>query len=148
MADKKWKLGDLEFDSEQEYLDASRDLKKIKLIMEKHDITKPSEAKAVLKEITDKPVFASSYGLKFVEKLEKTVAGAKTESASAAGSDKAPAKAAKKKKEKKVHIITKRNILIGTILIAVLVAAKFAIPVLMPGLGTQQGEEKENIHRK
>ena len=32
MADKKWKLGDLEFDSEQEYLDASKDLKKIKSI--------------------------------------------------------------------------------------------------------------------
>ena len=147
MADKKWKLGDLEFDSEQEYLDASRDLKKIKLIMEKHDITKPSEAKAVLKEITDKPVFASSYGLKFVEKLEKTVAGAKTESASAAGSDKAPAKAAKKKKEKKVHIITKRNIAIGAVIIAVLVAAKFVVPLVMPELTAQEGEEKENIHR-
>ena len=70
-------MGDLEFDSEQEYLDASRDLKKIKAIMEKHDITKPEEAKIVLKEVTDKPVFASSYGLKFVEKLEKTATGVK-----------------------------------------------------------------------
>ena len=48
MADKKWKLGDLEFDSEQEYLDASRDLKKIKAIMEKRDITKPAFSKPTM----------------------------------------------------------------------------------------------------
>ena len=144
MADKKWKLGDLEFDSEQEYLDASRDLKKIKAIMEKHDITKPAEARAVLKEITGKPFFASSYGLKFVEKLEKT-AGVKPSKSS--GTDQKAAGAAKKKKEKKVHIITKRNILIGAVLIAVLVAAKFAVPMVMPGFGAQEGEETENIHR-
>ncbi|MGN0344182.1 MAG: hypothetical protein ACI4EC_04375 [Lachnospiraceae bacterium] len=149
MAEKKWKLGELEFDSEQEYLDASRDLKKIKSIMEKHDITKPAEAKAVLKEVTDKPVFVSSYGLKFVEKLEKTVAGANAaESGSASTADKAADKTAKKqKKEKKVHIITKRNILIGTVIIAVLVAAKFVIPLVMPGLAVQESGEKENIHR-
>ena len=147
MAEKKWKLGDLEFDSEQEYLDASQDLKKIKSIMEKHDITKPKEAEAVLKEVTDKPVFVSSYGLKFVEKLEKTVAGAKEKSASVAGGEKVPEKAAKKKKEKKVHIITKRNIVIGAVIIAVLVAAKFVVPLVMPGLAAQEGEEKENIHR-
>ena len=144
MAEKKWKLGDLEFDSEQEYLDASQDLKKIKSIMEKHDITKPKEAEAVLKEVTDKPVFVSSYGLKFVEKLEKTVAGAKEKSASVAGGEKVPEKAAKKKK---VHIITKRNIVIGAVIIAVLVAAKFVVPLVMPGLAAQEGEEKENIHR-
>ena len=147
MEEKKWKLGDLEFDSEQEYLDASRDLKKIKSIMEKHDITKPAEAKAVLREITDKPVFVSSYGLKFVEKLEKTVAEAKAaESMSASGAGKVTEKATKKKKEKKVHIITKRNIVIGMVIIAVLVAAKFVAPIVMPGLAAQE-EEKENIHR-
>ena len=145
MADKKWKLGDLEFDSEKEYLDASRDLKKIKAIMEKHDITKPEEAKAVLKEITGKPVFVSSYGLKFVEKLENTAAGAKgAQVKKTPGTDQVPAK---KKKEKKVHIITKRNIAIGAVVIAVLVAAKFAVPMVMPGLITQEGEDKENVHR-
>ena len=143
MAEKKWKLGDLEFDSEQEYLDASKDLKKIKAIMEKHDITKPAEARAVLKEIAGKPVFVSSYGMKFVEKLEKT-AGTK-------GTDGAPSGGAKKetpaKKEKKVHIITKRNILIGTLIIALLVAAKFVIPMVLPEFQTQEGTEKEDIHR-
>ena len=106
MEEKKWKLGDLEFDSEKEYLDASRDLKKIKSIMEKHDITKPKEAEAVLREVTEKPVFVSSYGLKFVEKLEKTAAGAKTAKPEPASKER-KASAPKKKKEKKVHIITK-----------------------------------------
>ena len=148
MAAKKWKLGDLEFDSEQEYLDASSDLKKIKAIMEKRDITKPAEAKAVLKEITGKPVFASSYGLKFVEKLEKTAAGAKaTEPSAAPGGDRAAEKGTKKENEKEAHIITKRNIVIGAVIIAVLVAAKFVVPLVMPGLTAQQGETKENIHR-
>ena len=146
MADKKWKLGDLEFDSEQEYLDASKDLKKIKSIMEKHDITKPAEAKAVLREIADKPVFVSSYGLKFVEKLEKTVAGAKEMQASSV-SDEKKGRTAKKKKEKKVHIITKRNIVIGAVIIAVLIAAKFAVPFVMPQLAVQEDEQKENVHR-
>lgn len=147
MADKKWKLGDLEFDSEKEYLDASRDLKKIKAIMEKHDITKPEEARTVLKEITGKPVFVSSYGLKFVEKLEKTAAGAKgAKDPKASGADQA-AGSAKKKKEKKVHIITKRNIAIGAVIIALLVAAKFVVPIVMPELLAQEGEEKESIHR-
>ena len=147
MADKKWKLGDLEFDSEKEYLDASRDLKKIKAIMEKHDITKPEEARTVLKEITGKPVFVSSYGLKFVEKLENTAAGAKgAKDPKASGADQA-AGSAKKKKEKKVHIITKRNIAIGAVIIALLVAAKFVVPIVMPELLAQEGEEKESIHR-
>ena len=146
MAEKKWKLGELEFDSEQEYLDASRDLKKIKSIMEKHDITKPAEAKAVLKEVAEKPIFVSSYGLKFVEKLEKTAAGEK-EASHASTKGKPATDTPKKKKEKKVHIITKRNILIGTLIIAVLVAAKFVVPLVMPGLLTQEDEQKENIHR-
>lgn len=142
MEEKKWKLGDLEFDSEQEYLEASKDLKKIKLIMEKHDITKPEEARSVLKELSGKQTFTSSYGKKFIEKLEKTAG--KVAGAPPAGNAK---KAAKKKKEKKVHIITKRNIAIGAVIIAVLVAAKFVVPLVLPQLTAQEGEEKENVHR-
>lgn len=145
MAEKKWKLGDLEFDSEQEYLDASGDLKKIKAIMEKRDITKPAEAKAVLREIANKPVFASSYGLKFVEKLEKTAARA-TEPPAVPQKEKEAAHT-EKKKEKKVHIITKRNIAIGVVIIAVIVAAKFVVPLVMPELLTQESEKKEDVHR-
>lgn len=142
MAEKTWKLGDLEFDSEQEYLDASQDLKKIKLIMEKHDITKPAEARAVLKEIADQPVFVSSYGLKFVEKLEKTAGSGKQKVQPEGLAD-----TGKKKKEKKVHIITKRNIAIGAVVIVLLVAAKFALPLVMPGVVGEQSETKENVHR-
>lgn len=142
MEEKKWKLGDLEFDSEQEYLEASKDLKKIKLIMEKHDITKPEEARSVLKELSGKQAFTSSYGKKFIEKLEKTAG--KAAGAPPAGNAK---KAAKKKKEKKVHIITKRNIAIGAVIIAVLVAAKFVVPRVLPQLTSQEGEEKEDVHR-
>lgn len=144
MAEKKWKLGDLEFDSEQEYLEASKDLKKIKLIMERRDITKPEEAKRVLNELSGKETFASSYGKKFIEKLEKTAAGGKAAGAPTASNTK---KTAKKKKEKKVHIITKRNIVIGAVIIAVLVAAKFVVPLVLPQFSTQEGEEKENVHR-
>lgn len=142
MEEKKWKLGDLEFDSEQEFLDASKDLKKIKLIMEKHDITKPAEARRVINELSGKQAFVSSYGKKFIEKLEKTAAG----TAQPANEGK-KSKAVPVKKEKKVHIVTKRNIAIGAVIIAVLVAAKFVVPLVLPQFSTQEGEEKENVHR-
>ena len=154
MEEKKWKLGDLEFDSEKEYLDASRDLKKIKQIMEKHDVSKPNEAKAVLEEIEGQPIFVSSYGLKFVEKLEKTAAGAsasgnKHQTQGAATNNKKNISAAEKKqkKTKKVHIITKRNIIIGMVLIAVLVAAKFVVPMVMPSLTGEETDDTEDVRR-
>ncbi len=193
MAEKKWKLGELEFDTEQEYLNASKDLKKIKLIMQKYDITKPADARAVLKEITDKPVFVSSYGLRFVEKLEKTAgpvsdaksantkstAGKQHKDAShrqdkgtAARQNKSPAgiqdkgaagrqnkstvsgksggkkaKPPKESKEKNIHIITKRNIIIGVVIIALAVSAKFLIPVVLPQLTGESGEQAGDTHR-
>lgn len=150
MAEKKWKLGDLEFDSEKEYLDATKDLKKIKQIMEEHDITKPQEARIVLKEVTGKPVFVSSYGLKFVEKLEKTVAEAQSPQSASNGKEKKKKpekKRTAKQSEKKVHIITHRNIWIGAVIIAVLVAARFAVPQILPLLTGDQQESSEDIHR-
>ncbi|MDD6037323.1 MAG: hypothetical protein PUD20_00780 [bacterium] len=140
---KKWKLGDLEFDTEQEYKDATQDLKKIKEIMDAHDITKPREAKAVLDELKREPKFLSAYGEKFVEKLEKTAE-------SLTGSKKQPkksqtqnrAKVKKPVKENKIHIITRRNIIIGVVIIALLVLAK----LFVPGLLEKKGEE-EQIHR-
>lgn len=147
MEEKKWKLGDLEFDTEQEYLDAASDLKKIKQIMEKHDISKPAEAGVVLKQLKKKPIFVSSYGHKFVEKLEKTAAGATAAEASPVTENGKEAAGGKKAKEKKVHIITKRNIAIGAVIIAVLAAARFIIPTVMPGIFEQESGEKENVHR-
>lgn len=147
MAEKTWKLGDLEFETEQEYLDASKDLKKIKLIMDKYDITKPEGARAVLKEIADKPVFASDYGLRFVEKLERTARSAPAVKTRAAGQPQAKPPEPPKKKEKKVHIITKRNIIIGVVLIALLVGAKFLAPVILPHITGEQEQPSEDAHR-
>lgn len=149
MEDKKWKLGDLEFDSEKEYLEASKDLRKIKLIMEKHDISKPAEARRVLDELSGKQAFVSSYGMKFMEKLEKTAAESTTVSAQTKAAGK-KSKAASAKKEKKVHIITRRNIVIGVVLIALLVGGKFAYPYIAPyvsGLLPEEKEQKESVHR-
>ena len=151
MAEKKWKLGDLEFDSETEYLNATKDLKKIKQIMDKHDVTKPEEARIVLKEVAGKPVFVSSYGLKFVEKLEKTAAEGQPSSADQKKTDnkhtRSGADHTAKKGEKKVHIITHRNIWIGAVIIALLVAARFIVPQVMPYLTGSSQESSEDVHR-
>ena len=151
MAEKKWKLGDLEFDSEKEYLDATKDLKKIKQIMDKHDVTKPEEARIVLKEVTGKPVFVSSYGLKFVEKLEKTAAEGQAGSTGKGNPEKEHVKSGDdrtaKKSEKKVHIITHRNIWIGAVIIALLIAAKFVVPQVMPLFTGSSNESSEDVHR-
>lgn len=70
---KKFKLGDLEFESEQEYREAAGDLKRIKSLMAKYDISDPSQARRILASIKAHPqTFRSPYGKKFVEKLEKT----------------------------------------------------------------------------
>ena len=70
---KKFKLGDLEFDSEQEYREAAGDLKRIKSLMAKYDISDPSQARRILASIKAHPqTFRSPYGKKFIEKLEKT----------------------------------------------------------------------------
>ena len=69
---EKWKLGDLEFDTEKEYQEAAQDLKKIKVLMDRFDTTKPDGARKALDQIKGKHVIVSSYGMKFVEKLEKT----------------------------------------------------------------------------
>jgi hypothetical protein len=52
----------------------------------------------------------------------------------------------KVKKEKKVHIITKRNIAIGVVIILLLVGAKFAAPYIMPYFNGEH-ESKEDVHR-
>ncbi len=151
MADKKWRLGDLEFDTEKEYLDASADLKKIKEIMRRHDTATPAGARAALKEIRGKQAFSSSYGQKFVEKLEKT-AGASgpaaiSESGSKNGGQGSRPAPPPKEKKKKVHIITKRNIAIGLVIIVLLVAARFVIPMVAPGLFGGQEATGDEKHR-
>jgi hypothetical protein len=147
MAKQKWKLGELEFDSEQEYLDAAEDLKRIKQIMERHDVTKPAEARAVIKELRSSPPFVSDYGKKFLEKLEKTAEiGQSAKKPVQPEPPAKPVKVKKAKKEKKVHIITKRNIAIGVVIIILLVGAKVASPYILPYFNGEQ-ESKEDVHR-
>lgn len=158
--DKKWKLGDSEFDTEEEYLDASKDLMKIKLLMDRYDTNTQAGAKAVLEEIEGKPVFVSSYGLKFVEKLEKTAKGSsaseklvddamsimRKDSDSSGKSGKRTKQKNRSKKEKKVHIITRRNIAIGAVLIALLVLAKIFVPDYISGFMEKKAGQ-ETVHR-
>ena len=69
---RKYKLGDYEFNTEQEYREAAIDLKRIKELMAKYDISRPEQAKRILTTIQAHPeTFRSPYGRKFVEKLEK-----------------------------------------------------------------------------
>ncbi len=108
--EKKYKLGDLEFDTEQEYREAAADLKRIKGLTEKYQIDDPAQAQKILTSIQAHPeTFRSPYGLKFVAKLEKAAgvsasragggsAGARTESSGSGElSDQG------KKKEKQAH---------------------------------------------
>ncbi len=75
MADtKKYKLGELEFNTEQEYREAALDLKRIKELMAKYDLSNPEQSRRILTTIRAHPEsFRSPYGKKFVEKLERTV---------------------------------------------------------------------------
>ena len=70
--EKKYKLGDLEFETEQEYREAAADLKRIKGLTEKYQIDDPAQAQKILTSIKAHPeTFRSPYGRKFVAKLEK-----------------------------------------------------------------------------
>lgn len=72
---KKYKLGDLEFESEEEYREAAGDLKRIKSLMAKYDVSDPGQARRILASIKAHPqTFRSPYGKKFIEKLEKASA--------------------------------------------------------------------------
>ena len=74
---KKYKLGELEFETEQEYRDAAMDLKRIKGIVDKYNPEDPQQAQKILASIKAHPeTFRSPYGVKFREKLEAAAARA------------------------------------------------------------------------
>lgn len=100
---KKYKLGELEFETEQEYREAAADLKRIKGLVDKYNVEDPEQAKKILASIQAHPdTFRSPYGRKFVAKLQKAAGLATTAAASAgAGDDKAAAKRAKKEEKEK-----------------------------------------------
>lgn len=84
--EKKYKLGDLEFETEQEYREAAADLKRIKGLTEKYQVDNPAQAQKILTSIKAHPeTFRSPYGRKFVAKLEKA-AGVSSSQASGSSS--------------------------------------------------------------
>lgn len=99
--EKKYKLGELEFETEQEYREAAMDLKRIKGIVDKYDPENPEQAKKILASIKAHPeTFRSPYGIKFREKLEAAAArGASSRSESRPVQNKQAAQ--KEKSEKK-----------------------------------------------
>lgn len=149
---KKYKLGELEFETEQEYREAALDLKRIKELMAKYDVANPEQAGRILATIKAHPEsFRSPYGRKFVEKLEKAVGRAaapvpggtasRMPSGQEAGSaEKEPRKKREKKKKEKTaadgvkkekfQIFTVRNFVIGIIIIAGIVVFSLLAPKL------------------
>ncbi|MCR4946089.1 MAG: hypothetical protein K5929_03990 [Lachnospiraceae bacterium] len=132
-----YRIGEQEFETEQEYLAAKSDLERIKDIMASYDMGSKDGAKAALDFLGDDPGFESDYGRKFVEKLKKAAGGtvkpaaknADTAKATAQKKSKTPQKVSKAAKPQKtgkgsgvassVHIVTVRNIMI--VIVAVLV---------------------------
>ena len=73
MEERKYKIGNMEFQSEAEYMSAASDLKKIKALTENYDISNPAQAQKILAEIYSRPnIFKSDYGKRFVSQLERT----------------------------------------------------------------------------
>lgn len=155
--EKKYKLGELEFETEQEYREAAGDLKRIKGLMSKYDVSNPEQARKILASIKAHPeTFRSPYGRKFVEKLEKTVsrpvsvtpiteepaaASRSVPGVSAATQKKENGKREKRKREKppkaesgakkeKLQIFTIRNFIIGIIIVAGIVVFSLFAPRL------------------
>ncbi len=125
-----YRIGEQEFETEQEYLAAKSDLERIKDIMASFDMGSQDGARAALESLGDDPGFESDYGRKFVEKLKR-----------AAGGTAKPSKGAKSQKPKKgsqgaqsLHVVTVRNILI--VIVAVLVIGVIAGVVKHFGSGS------------
>ncbi len=152
MAQETYRLGDLQFDTKEELLAASADLKRINELMKTHDTKNPDEAKKLLAELGSDHGFTTDYGLKFIEKLKKAAGisdSLKDEVSDAKPSQKntskekvnntAEAKKAKEtvnskpKRQKgartKIHLLTKRNIIIVAIIAVLAVAGSVLMAV-------------------
>lgn len=170
--ENKYKLGDLTFDTEQEYREAAMDLKRIKGLMEKYDVENPEQAKKILMSVKAHPeTFRSPYGQKFIVKLERA---AGIDTSQAAGSSAAPAgfrarpvleedkaenkraKKEKKQKEKKqkeknqkekFQIFTPRNFAIGVVIVACVVVFSVFAPRLfsLNNSGDSNGDIRRNM---
>lgn len=71
MEDKKYKIGNKEFETKEEYIAVVSDLKKIKTIKEKYDIKEPEQARKILEMLSKNPqIFQTSYGNSFINELK------------------------------------------------------------------------------
>lgn len=172
--EKKYKLGELEFETEQEYREAAADLKRIKGLVDKYQVEDPQQAKKILASIKAHPeTFRSPYGRKFVAKLEKAAGIAPALTPAAAADSKAEKAAAKKeKKEKreqerrekrlakireksaegstekeKFQIFTPRNFAIGVVIVACVVVFSIFAPRLfsLNSSGDSNGDIRKNM---
>ena len=154
MAD--YRIGDLEFNNEEEYKAAKADLEKIKEIMASYDVKTKSGAREALDSLGKEPGFGSDYGRKFMERLEKTAGTSgksgevvsKKQAAGKKNPGKKPAKKAAAKTSKSgssVHIITKRNIAI--VAVAVLVIGLGAAALRWSGLLDLKKPQDESVMR-
>lgn len=173
--EKKYKLGELEFETEQEYREAAMDLKRIKGLMDKYDVENPEQAKKILLSVRAHPdTFRSPYGQKFVAKLEHTAGvapaphtGSSTPSPAGDGTEpkKRGSKIKKEKKQKekrpaknreknpdgtgkeKFQIFTPRNFAIGVVIVACVVVFSVFAPRLfsMNNSGDSNGDIRRNM---
>lgn len=171
--EKKYKLGEVEFETEQEYREAAADLKRIKGLMDKYDVNNPEQAAKILDSIKAHPeTFRSPFGRKFVEKLAaasgRSSAGAARQSGQTAETEKKAKKQKNEKKEfrnrkkrqtgtggnqtdhaekEKFQIFTPRNFAIGVVIVACVVVFSLFAPRLfsLNKSGDTNGDIRRNM---
>lgn len=163
---QKYKLGELEFETEQEYRDAAMDLKRIKGIVDKYNPEDPQQAQKILASIKAHPeTFRSPYGVKFREKLEAAAARGTAGSSKAQGSRTVQKNTEEKKGRKfslkpvrekkqdagtekeKFQIFTPRNFAIGVVIVACVVIFSIFSPRLFSfnSSGDSNGDIRRNM---
>lgn len=170
MAGEIYKIGDIQFETKEEYELAQSELKKINEIMKGHDTKNPSEAAVLLAELGEDHGFKTAFGMNFIKKLKATAEKAPKASGAAISTKATPDVKAKvisneaspEKKEtkskknnnntnkSKIHIITARNVIIVAVIAVVAVAASIVVPRILgvPGLfNCAPANTPENEHR-
>lgn len=168
--EKRYKLGDLEFETEQEYREAAADLKRIKGLVDKYNVEDPQQAAKILASIKAHPeTFRSPYGRKFVVKLEKAanISSAAPSEINIGKTEKQekPKKPEKKERRKKVkqekmkksgsdgtekgkfQIFTPLNFAIGVVIIACVIVFSIFAPRLFSfnNSGDSNGDIRKNM---
>lgn len=158
--ENRYKLGEYEFRTEQEYKEAAADLKRIKGIADKYDVSNPEQARKILATIQGHPEwFRSPYGRRFTEKLQAAAGKAKNniqqphaqkqqvkpEKQKRAKREKKPKIKAEKKtggtEKEKIQIFTVRNFVAGIIIIACVIVFSIFAPRLFSFHGNGDGND-------